>query len=319
MLKLRITAWVLVFSLLAGCANKHIANSEAINQAAAKEAGQTERTLEGVIHDATLALSEAANSGLAFYSPLHMEQAKDALEQAKKLNKPGAKSEKKEQAMVLAVSVGKLLDSGERNKEKVKSLLAKSLDHKAVLQELGTDKVLPKEYEHGMGLLDAAIREVAGGDIKKVEKRQTDVIAYFNKIEGDTLRVQWLSKAKLMMEKAKDVDADDFAEKSYEQAERAYETADDFIETSFRDREGVKAISATAYNQAAKAYYIAMEVQKVVDKKEKEVEQYMLSTQSLFDQINQDVNVNNLSSRSFADQARLLAERIRVYTAKGSK
>lgn len=299
-------AVLFVALVVSGCANSKIANSDALAQAAANAAQNAERSLDEVIHDSTLALAEALNEGLEFYAPLHLDQAKSALDKAKKLNKEKAKPEDLSQAMVEALKVEKLLQAGRQNRDKVEKLLAKALDHKAVLEELGTDKVLPKEYSKGMSMLTGVIRDVEGGLLDKVEAGQSKVLAYFNEIEADTLRVQWLSKAENMLGQAKDIDADDYAPVSFKEAERAYERADDFIGKSFRDRDGVKQVSAHAYNKAAKAYHLAQEVKKVISKNEKEIEQYMLSVQQLFDAINQHAAVNALDSHSFAEQSRLL-------------
>ena len=222
--------------VVSGCANSKIANSDALARAAANAAQNAERSLDEVIHDSTLALAEALNEGLEFYAPLHLDQAKSALDKAKKLNKEKAKPEDLSQAMVEALKVEKLLQAGRQNRDKVEKLLAKALDHKAVLEELGTDKVLPKEYSKGMSMLGDVIRDVEGGLLDKVEAGQSKVLAYFNEIEADTLRVQWLSKAENMLGQARDVDADDYAPVSFKEAERAFERADDFIGTSFRDR-----------------------------------------------------------------------------------
>lgn len=292
--------------VVSGCANSRIANSDALAQAVANAAQNAERSLDEVIHDSTLALAEALNEGLEFYAPLHLDQAKSALDKAKKLNKEKAKPEDLSQAMVEALKVEKLLQAGRQNRDKVEKLLAKALEHKAVLEELGTDKVLPKEYSKGMSMLTDVIRDVEGGLLDKVEAGQSKVLAYFNEIEADTLRVQWLSKAENMLGQAKDIDADDYAPVSFKEAERAYERADDFIGKSFRDRDGVKQVSAHAYNKAAKAYHLAQEVKKVISKNEKEIEQYMLSVQQLFDAINQHAAVDALDSHSFAEQSRLL-------------
>lgn len=299
-------AVLFVALVVSGCANSKIANSDALAQAAANAAQNAERSLDEVIHDSTLALAEALNEGLEFYAPLHLDQAKSALDKAKKLNKEKAKPEDLSQAMVEALKVEKLLQAGRQNRDKVEKLLAKALDHKAVLEELGTDKVLPKEYSKGMSMLTGVIRDVEGGLLDKVEAGQSKVLAYFNEIEADTLRVQWLSKAENMLGQAKDIDADDYAPASFKEAERAYERADDFIGKSFRDRDGVKQVSAHAYNKAAKAYHLAQEVKKVISKNEKEIEQYMLSVQQLFDAINQHASVDALDSHSFAEQSRLL-------------
>lgn len=292
--------------VVSGCANSKIANSDALARAAANAAQNAERSLDEVIHDSTLALAEALNEGLEFYAPLHLDKAKSALDKAKKLNKDKAKPEDLNQAMVEALKVEKLLQAARQNRDKVEKLLASALDHKAVLEELGTDKVLPKEYSKGMSMLGDVIRDVEGGLLDKVEAGQSKVLAYFNEIEADTLRVQWLSKAENMLGQAKDVDADDYAPVSFKEAERAFERADDFIGKSFRDRQGVKDVAAHAYNKAAKAYHLGQEVKKVAGKKEKDIEQYMLSVQQLFDAINQHAAVASLDSHSFAEQSRLL-------------
>ena len=143
--------------VVSGCANSKIANSDALAQAAANAAQNAERSLDEVIHDSTLALAEALNEGLEFYAPLHLDQAKSALDKAKKLNSEKAKPEQLSQAMVEALKVEKLLQAARQNRDKVEKLLAKALDHKAVLEDLGTDKVLPKEYSQSRLRFRAAI------------------------------------------------------------------------------------------------------------------------------------------------------------------
>lgn len=314
MLSKKAVALAVVVTLV-GCANSKVANNDAIALAAAKEAQQVEKGPDEVIQDVMQAIAKAADEDLSFYAPLHMAKVTSALEHAQKLNKDGASPEKKSEALASAITAKKLLDSAYKNKEKVQQLLSTSLDHQEVLIELGTDKVLPKEYEKGISMMTDVIKEVEGGNIEKVQKGQAKLLSYFNEIEADTLRVKWLSKAELMLDKAKDADADDFAEVSYEKAEKSVERADNFITHSFRDRDGVKSVCAQAYNDAAKAYYMSLEVQKVFEKDENEVEQYMLSVQALFETVNSGIRLENIDSHAFVDQARMLSEAINQRTA----
>lgn len=307
----KILAVALSFALLSGCSAGKIANNDALALAAQKAAADSELSLDEALHRATLAIAEAVNEGLDFYAPLHLEQARAALESAKKIRAKDRKGVKEAEALVEAVKVEKLVAAAHLNRERVEQVLAKSLEHRAVLEELGTDRVLPKEFARGLDMLTGAIREVEAGNLDRAVASQTRLLAYFNGIEADTLRAQWLSRATSMLDQAKDAKADKFAPKSWDAARKAHRRADDFIGTRFRDREGVRRETALAYNAAAKALNIAREVEKVLGRNEKDLEQYMLGVQQLFDAVNQHVGIADLDALSFVEQSRELAAALR--------
>ena len=64
---------------------------------------------------------------------------------------------------------------------------AKSLAHKAVLEQLGTNQVFPKNVSEAMDMLSDVVKLIEGGSFTKAASEEVDVLAYFVKIEARTL------------------------------------------------------------------------------------------------------------------------------------
>lgn len=295
-------AIVFVFAALSGCANTKIANNDTLALAAQEEAAKASISSDDAIRSASHALTMATNEGLKFYAPLHMDKAQEKLEEAQKYNKKEATDENRAAALAAAITAEKLIDSAKNNRIIVEKQLALSLEHREVLLELGTPKALPKEYNKGMAMLDNLVREIEGGNMAKVTVGQAELLEYFAEIEADTLKVQWLTRAETMLDKATDADADNYAPSTYAKARQGIKRADDFIEKNYRDRDGVKQQSKEAYNLAAQAYFVALEAQKIYKANEEDVEKYILEQQALFDKINRHAKVEDLASYSFYEQ-----------------
>jgi len=294
---------------LIGCANTQIANNTTMNLAAQNEAAQIQLSPTEAIEQATQALTAAVTDGLAFYAPLHIEEAQDKLDEAHKYNQKEPTGENQLAAITAAITVGKLVAAGEDNRAIVKEQLALSLDHRDVLVELGTPKLFLKKYNKGLSMLDSLIREIEGGFFDKVASDQPGILAYFGELEAMTLKEQFLTKAEHMLDKAEDANADDFAPITFEKAELALERASGFIDDNYREREAIVVACDNAYSLASQAYFVSDEAQKVFETDKEGIEQYVLSVQALFDLINQTA-ADDLASHSFYEQANILKELI---------
>lgn len=293
---------------LSACTNTQVANNESLNQEAMKQAHQTEVSPEEAVLAAAKKVLKASDDGLHFYAPLHMKKAKNKLKEAQKLKKKMAAPEDKVAVISAAFAVDLLIKNAYKNQVVVEQQLVKSLEHKMVLEKLGADTVMPKAYAKGIKKLRGLIKEIEGGMLSKALKEEAGVLKYFAKIEAETLKIQYLSRAESMMKKAKGADANELAEKTFKAAEMKFKLANAFIKKNYRDREGVIQVSDDAYNAAASAYHVAIEVKKILEVKEKKAEEYILFVESLLQRINSGSQVKNLTSMSFYDQSLALAE-----------
>jgi len=301
----------LIFALQ-GCTNSKIKNNDVLKQKAQSQASQTEITPQAAILASKLKFDKAKADGLAFYAPLHMTKAQKLIDNAEKKNKKAKLPEDKQRVIALALEAGTLIGNAYEKKDTIEVEFTSLIDHLDTLKEIETPTVLPERYNKAVSKLQDVFKEVEGGLLVKARKKALKVQLYFGEVEADTLRKKHLQAAKNMLNKAKSVDADSFAKKSFKKAKAAIEVADNFIDKNYSDREGVITISSEAYHAAAKAYYVALEAEKIVAIDEEKAEQYILYVESLLKTINQNgAIVPNLTSNSLYVQSTELAAAVK--------
>lgn len=301
---------LLIAAALTSCANTKIANDESLTLAAQQEAIEHKLTATEIIEQASLAITKAKSEDLPFYAPLHIAKAEKTLSKAQKLNRKAETDEDKQQAKSAAITVQKLVQEAYQTKTIVEKQLAASFERKAIVDALDSKKVLPKQYRKTIEAFTVLIKDVEGGLFDNVAKGQPQLLDTFTELEANTMRELWLKKAIIMLDKAKDADADNFAEVTFNKADDAIDSANNFIDAHYSNREGVKEITFKAYNLAAQAYYLALEAEQLFDANEEDIESYLLNIQKRFNTINEHGLVDNLSSHSFKTQAELLATQV---------
>ncbi|MGB1905964.1 MAG: hypothetical protein ACPHN3_01460 [Spongiibacter sp.] len=303
------------FALATGCTNTHVANSEQIELQAQQQASATEITPEEALTQATELYTQATAQELMFYAPSHMEKARDKLDTARKILKKMETPEDKIAVTGAAFAAKKLVEDAHANKTKVETQLSRVLDHRKVLLELKTDTIHPKLYRKAVNKLEDLIRDIEGGLLAKAKDDEADVLEYYAEVEAETLKTTHLDIAIDKLDEAESIDADDFAEATFEKAEAAIEFAEDFIRKNYRDREGVVRVTHNAYVAAQRAYYVGQEAAKLVELNREKAEQYALYVESLLQTINEQANIPDLQSQSFMAQARALSKAISPPTA----
>ncbi|PCI48734.1 MAG: hypothetical protein COB51_04665 [Moraxellaceae bacterium] len=310
---------VLLFAIQ-GCTNSKIKNNDVLKQKAQSQASQTEITPQAAILASKLKFDKAKADGLAFYAPLHMTKAQKLIDDAEKKNKKAPLPEDKQQVIALSLEAGNLVSNAYDKKDIIEDEFTSLIDHLGLLKAIETNTVLPDQYDKAVSKLQDVFKEVEGGLLEKARSKAIKVQIFFGKVEADTLRKKHLQKAKSMLSKAKSVDAKTFAKKSFKKAKAAIEVADKFIDKNYSDREGVITISTEAYHAAAKAYYVALEAEKIVAIDEEKAEQYILYVESLFKTINQNgAIVPNLTSHSLYVQSAELAAAIKRLQNPGTQ
>lgn len=299
-------AAAIIAASLGACTNTKVANNESLAIAAQKEAQQVQLTPAQAIKQSQEKIAKAKDDGLRFYAPLHLEKAENQLQDAQEFADKEASPENQAAAIAAALTANKLVESGYKNKATVEKELATPMQHIEILRKLGTDKAMPKDFNKATSSLNDLIRETEGQNMDKMAKGRSKLTAYMNELEAETLKQQYLNKAELMLDKATDADADDLAEQSYQDARKAIKRAGNFIDDNFRDREGVQKVSDEAFQAASKAYYVALEVEKIYEADREKLEQFVLSLHKHLAKVNRTVGVENLSSYSLREQANMI-------------
>lgn len=303
--------------LLTGCANNKIANTDILSQQAKEQASNSALSPQEAILNSAKLIEQSQNDQLHFFAPLHYSAAQDALTEAQDLLNSKAGN-----ALVLeqTFKVDSLLKSAYTNKNTVLSTLKKSLSHKQTLEELGSPEVLPEAFQDAVDDLKDLIKEIEGGFIDKALQGQAKLLSLMTEVEIATLKKQHLSPVESMIDKADSIDADEFAEKTFTQAEKALESANLFIEKNYSDREGVRKNSIDALNAASHAYYIAQEATELVELKRADAENKALYFESLLERINKNIGIENLNTMSLYDQSVLIADKVENFSKiKSSK
>lgn len=296
--------------LLTGCANNKIANTDILSQQAKEQASNSDLSPQEAILNAAKLIEQSQNDQLHFFAPLHYSAAQEALTEAQDLLNSKAVN-----ALVLeqTFKVDSLLKSAYTNKNNVFSTLKKSLSHKQILEELGSPEVLPEAFQDTVDDLKDLIKEIEGGFMDKALQGQAKLLSLMTEVEIATLKKQHLSPVESMIDKAESIDADEFAEKTFIQAEQALESATLFIEKNYSDRDGVRKNGLEALNAASHAYYIAQESTGLVELKRADAENKALYFESLLERINKSLGIENLNTKSLYDQSVLIAETVESF------
>lgn len=298
--------------LVTGCMSTNVANREQIELNAMARASNADITPIDAIRQASAAYEEAIASELQFYAPSHMENAREKLQSALKLSKDAREPEEKIAAISAAFAAKKLVAEAYSNKATVELTLSRVLEHRKVLAELNTDTLHPKLYRNATTKLEGLIRDIEGGRLASAKNDEVSVLEYYAEVEIETLKTTYLNKAIQKLDEAKSNDADDFAEVSYDKAEESVDYAGEFIERNYRDREGVRRECDKAYTAALHAYYVAEEAAKIIEIDAEDAEQYVLYVGGLLQLINEEVGIKNLTAMSLREQARSLAEAVKL-------
>lgn len=293
--------------LITGCANNQIANTEILSQQAKEQASNSDLSPQEAILNSAKLIEQSQNDQLHFFAPLHYSAAQDALTEAQDLLNSNA-----ENALVLeqTFKVDSLLKAAYKNKNNVLSTLKKSLMHKQVLEELGSPETLPEEFQDTVDDLKDLIKEIEGGFMDKALQGQAQLLSLMTEVEIATLKKQHLTPAESMIDKAESIDADEYAEKTFSQAQQTLESATLFIEKNYKDRDAVRNNGLDALNAASHAYFIAQEATGLVELKRADAENKALYFESLLERVNKSLGIDNLNTMSLYDQSVLMAKNI---------
>jgi hypothetical protein len=293
---------IVCISLLSACAGNAVKDSDSIQQSAMQQAKAIEQTPEMVIAESQALQLDAQKADLYFYSPSYMEQAEDALEDAE----DAIKSKKlPHEIIAYALTAKKLFNRGLENKATVLKQLSASFDGLAMLKEIETDSVLPSDFQDLRDDTKDLIILIEQGKTTKAINDQKELLTDISEVEIKTLKKTYLSIAENALEKAEDADADDYAAKSFTDAQKNIETFETFIETSAKQREQIKQKSSQAIRLAQHAEHVSKAAQPLLKLNNETAEEHILFIEKLMNRIavalqQEDVSHLNLNSQSLA-------------------
>ncbi len=312
--KLFATSIIVSSIIFTGCASK-VAVSDNITQAAAAEAEQATYSPELAIQEAETALTEAKGSDLTYFSPLHLKQATEALKDAR-IYLQAPPKDIKNAALMSAIAAKKYIEDAHKNKDKVTTVLAESLKQLSVLESISSQSILPEEFVDVKESLSDLIKDIEKGQVTDATNGQVSLMKEMTELEIDTLKKTHLGEAFAFLDKASENDADDYAPITYEKAEKALSGSIAYIEKNYSDREGVKEAGNVALLATKKAYYVALEAQKLLKMTEEKSEQHVLDLYGLFNKIYKEISSTDIPPQKLYSMAELLTQDVATLKAE---
>ncbi|HEB55284.1 MAG TPA: hypothetical protein ENI98_03055 [Gammaproteobacteria bacterium] len=301
---------------LSACASPQIANIKYIDDAVVEQAAKTTQTPQQICEAASMAIANANKEDFNFFAPLHLEQASDNLKKGQDKIKT-----KKTQAegMKYCFKVNQLVENGMRVKAKVKSSLNDALDELERLKKVDEEKKFTGDIQGYVDDVIDLIKEIEEGKMNAAMQGQAELLKGMQKLEINIVLNKNLRPVEAMIERADDADADELARKTFEKAETELESARKFIRVYYRNREQVKNVSAIAMRKARHAYYVAKEVETLVELKPNAAEEKVLYIESLLERINKKFNQDVVTGYSLYEQTSIIGKRLdTVLDAKAS-
>jgi hypothetical protein len=293
---------IILLSILTACAGNSVKDSESIQQSAIQQAKAIDQDPQSVIAESLNLQIEAQKQDLYFFSPTYMRQAEEALEDAE-----DATNAKKQPHEIIAhaLTAQKLFKRGLENKPTVLKQLKATFDGIAMLQDIETDKILSPDFQDIQDDTKDLIILIEQGKTTEAINEQKDILIDIAELEIKTLKKVYFTPAENALDKAEDTGAEDFASKSFTQAQKAIETFEKFIETSAKQREAIKEKSKLTVHLAQHAENIAKAAQPLLKLTHETAEDHILFIEKLLNRIatalNQGDILNlNLNSQSIA-------------------
>jgi len=284
-------------AVMIGCASQQVANTENIQKTVTKTAEKRALTPAEAIEQAESQLQIAETENLAFFSPLHLDQARNALESARALStKPN--SARPNGVIEDALAAKTYVNQGLKNKKDVLLYLKEAITHKRMLQKLGVPEQFPEDYKEVLGRFATLIKLIEQGEADEALNRQKPLRMSMTELEINALLNIHLSDAEKVFQEVESLDGERYAPFSYYNAQHKIESSTNYTRTNFRDRRGVERNGIQSLNLAKQALEVTIESKRIMDMDSAKTEQYVLAQQKKYHTLINRLGETQLPPRS---------------------
>ena len=215
-----------------------------------------------------------------------------------------------------AIAASQYIENAYSNKKKVEATLKNSLKGIEVVRSLNAQTVAPEQYMDVIDSLSDIIEDIEQGNVVEARDQEIDLLVDIADLEINTLKITHLNEAISFIDRASEIDADEFAELTFDKAESTLDASTKFIEKNYRNREGVKAAGIDALIAAKKAYYVALEAQELVKMDAESAEKHTLEVMSLFNKMHLAAKGEDITPNKLFNQSELIISIIEDYKNK---
>lgn len=308
---------VLLPIVLTGCVSQQIANTKKIDDSVLKMASQSKLSVKEACTNASIALSEGDKEDLHYYSPLHMRQAKESLEAAQDVMSSHDPLVKK-QALVNCLKVDKLITDGIAIKAKALSKLDRSFKQLEMLKDVDNNHLFTEDIRDFKDDIKDIIETIEAGKMNQAMQEQEELMADMREQEIEIVLSKHMPLIESALDKAEDMDAEKYAEVTYEKAEKEIEATVKYINQNYRNNKAVKKAVDHAVLACKHAYFISEEVQTLEGMKPNLAEQRVLHYESLLTRINKSLALKPAYGQSLYSQSVSIAKAVESIKASKS-
>ncbi len=261
-----------------------------------------------VIADAEAQIKAAYIAQLDFYSPQYLKRAEEALKAAKKearSQKPGQRGE-----LVYILALEAALARAAETKSAVLAQMSDVFKLREALDRVDAGHYKKRTYDKLMSRIQELISHIEAQRSDKFAAKLPVLIEDMTEFETHTIVHNALYPAALALEEAEDVDADDYAPRSFAKAELTYERAEKRIRANPHDASTVTRLGNEALVEARHAFYVSRAVAALQEVKRDKLERIVLDEEQRLGQIATVLSINPIYDRSLPDQALALVEAV---------
>lgn len=292
-------------SLLAACSGPAIKDTVLIQQTALNQAQIGEQDPQQAIDKSRNTQINAQQQDLYFYSPNYMGQAEKEMakaEEAFKLNKPASV------IITHSLTAQALFERGLSTKNVVISQLKPSFEGIDMLREINSHILAKDDLNDIEDDIKDLILLIEQGKTNEAIKDQQDVLADITQLEVETLKIAHFNPAENALEQAEDADAEEFATKTFEIAEKAVEQLELLIESKYKERELISNQSKATIRLAQHAENVAKASKPLLKLNPEKAEQHILYIESLLARVTAALKHDAVDHMPLDNQSMALAQ-----------
>jgi outer membrane protein OmpA-like peptidoglycan-associated protein len=187
------------------------------------------------------------------YSPQLFKKSQTLLDESIQFAKDG----KNEQAISASQEGVKLIRRAEYNSEKAKKIMWEVSDYRIKTIKAGVPDLFPEAFGDAEELFRSTNSLIENGDVEQAQKNQSDLIQRYSDLEKNALEKGIIELAKMAFEQARFAEAEDYAPKYFNRAQKELNLALSIIETDRTQTEKANEHAKIASNWAKNASQIS--------------------------------------------------------------
>ena len=293
--------------ILTACSSAPIKDTSLIEQTAQNIVETGQQSSADILENARTLQIQAQQADLYLYSPKHMAQAEEAMvkaEQANKLQKPD------QEIITHSLTAKTLFERGLKIKPQVEQTLSPSFEAISMLKEINSHQLLKSDFDDLEDEVKDLVMLIEDGKNNEASQDQVGLLKDVTQLEIATLKKAYLEPAQKALEKAEDADAEDYASKTFEKAEKSIEKFELTIESQYKNRELIKNTSIQNVHSSQHAENIAKAAKPLLKLNNETAEQHILFIESLLDRIKTAIEHDDITHLPLNNQSIALAQSV---------